>query len=182
MEIFEKENLKLKIKKKIDDYVEDFPFHFYMNIIINLSLVAIIAVLFSFAVLLLGNLGFVEGIQYLIITIVVLGAILKVTAKSFFKNIRVLHQIQEGDYAFGIEAHELDNMIEFVEDLPLKKDDVEKMRKTLSFDKIIDVLEAVGIIVLEHGKWNLELGLKYKAEGVMEKYLNQKNDVGEDRF
>ena len=174
MEIFEKENLKLEIKKKIDDYVEEFSFHFYFNIIINLVLIAIIAVLFSFAVLLLGNLGFVDGIQYLIITIVVLGAILKVTAKSFFKNIRVLHQIQEGDYAFGIEAHELDNMIEFVEDLPLAKEEVEKMRKTLSFDKIIDVLEAVGIIVLEHGKWNLELGLKYKAEGVMEKYFDRK--------
>lgn len=182
MEIFEKENFKLEIKQKIDNYVRGFPFHFYFNIIINLVLLAIILVLSAFAVLFLDNLGFADGIQYLVIGIIVLSSILRVTAKSFFKNIRVLHQIQAGDYAFGIEDHELDNMIEFVEDLPLKKDEVEKMRKALSFDKIIDVLEAVGIIVSKDGKWDLELGLKYKAEGVMEKYLNQKNDAGEGRF
>ncbi|MEF3692168.1 MAG: hypothetical protein V3574_03910 [Candidatus Moraniibacteriota bacterium] len=180
MEIFEKQKLKLDIKRKIDDCVRAFPFHFYVNVIINLVLIGIILILLAFVVLMLVNLGFADGLEYLIITILVLGTILKVTGKSFLKNIRVLHQIQDGDYAFGIEDHELDNMIEFVEDLPLAKDEVERMRKTLSFDKIIDVLEAVEIIVLKDGKWDLELGLKYEAEGIMKKYLKQENDAKAD--
>jgi len=62
-------------------------------------------------------------------------------------------------------------MIEFIEDLPLSREEVARMKKTLSFNKIIDVLEAVGIIVLERGYWNMDLEIKFKAEGILEKYL-----------
>lgn len=170
MEIVDKEKVKLEIKNKIDKYIKIFPFYFYMNIIINLILitavVASIVLIFIFSSSLCSD----SGSEFLVIIIIVASVILRTTIKGFFKNIRVLYQIQAGDYEFGIQDHELDNMIEFIEDLPLSREEVARTEKALSFNKIIDVLEAAGIIVLERGHWNIDLIFKYEAEGMMEKY------------
>lgn len=169
MEIANKEKIKLEIKNKIDKYIKIFPFYFYMNIIINLILIATIVTSTVLIAIVSSSLSSTNGFEFLLIAIIVASIILKTTIKGFFKNIRVLYQIQAGDYEFGIGDHELDNMIEFIEDLPLSQEEVTRMEKALSFNKIIDVLEAVGIIVLERGHWNIDLVFKYQIEALMEK-------------
>lgn len=170
MEIADKEKVKLEIKNRIDKYIKIFPFYFYMNIIINLILIAVLAASIGLIFILSSSLSSDNGSEFLVVVIIVALVILKTTIKGFFKNIRVLYQIKAGDYDFGIRDHEMDNMIEFMEDLPMSREEVTRTEKALSFNKIIDVLEAVGIIVLERGYWNIDLIFKYEAEGMMEKY------------
>ena len=173
MEIANKEKIKLEIKNRIDKYIKIFPFYFYTNIIINLILIATVVVSVVLIFILTDIIGPNGGLEFLVIIIIVASIILRTTIKGFFKNIRVLYQIQDGDYDFGIENHELDNMIEFIEYLPLSQEEVSRMEKALSFNKIIDVLDAVGIIVLEKGHWNMDLVFRYKVESLMEKHLQE---------
>lgn len=175
MEIVNKEKVKLEIKNRIDKYIKIFPFYFYMNIIINLILIAALVASIVLIFILSSSIGPNGGLEFVVIIILIVLAILKNTIRGFLKNIRVLYQIQAGDYEFGIEDHELDNMIEFIEDLPLSREEVARTEKALSFNKIIDVLEAAGIIVLERGHWNIDLIFKYEAEGMMEKYSKKTN-------
>jgi hypothetical protein len=167
MEIKDKQVFKIEVKKKIDKFVWEFPIYFYGNLIINLFLVVIILSLsfFTLAILWLPRGGELSG--YVIIAIVVAVFILRITLKGLFRNIRILKNIYAGDYDFEIEDYEMDNAVEFIEDFPVKKEDVERMRTSLSFNKIIDVLETASIIMCEEGVYSMDLFFKHSIENLI---------------
>ncbi|HOW60562.1 MAG TPA: hypothetical protein P5548_01430 [Candidatus Moranbacteria bacterium] len=167
MEIKNKLLFKTEVKKKIDRFIKEFPIYFFINIVINISLIVMIlgsAFFVAFSLEMLGT-----GIHaYIILFIAFLSLVFRITIKGFFRNIKILKSIQAGDYEFGIENHELDNAIEFIEDMPIKKDEVEKMRVALSFNKLIDVLEYARIIKCSKGLYDVDLVFKYRVEKVIE--------------
>jgi len=170
MEIKDKLLFKTEIKNKIDKFSKEFPIYFFINIIINVSLIlmmlgAALFVVFSIEM-------FDSGVHiYAILFIVFLSIILRVTMKGFFRNIKIVKSIQAGDYNFGIEDHEMDNAIEFIEDMPIKKDEVEKMRVALSFNKLIDVLKYARIIKCSRGLYDIDLVFKYRIEKMTEENI-----------
>jgi len=172
MEIINKKIYKTEIKNKVDKYMREFPFYFLFNILLNLiTLVSIVIVAVFVA---LGFRFATEGSTYGLFLIAILLAFLRIISKGFFKNINTLKSIREGNYDFEIEDHEMDNAIEFIEDLPMKKEDLERMRKSLSYDKIIDVLETVNIITYKDGFYDVDLIFKYRTEQAMESENNSK--------
>jgi hypothetical protein len=131
---------------------------------------AVFFVAFSIKML-IGEIAF-----YMTLFIVFSSIILKVTIKGFFRNIKILKSIQAGDYEFGIEDHEMDNAIEFIEDMPIKKEEIERMRVALSFNKLIDVLEYAHIIKCSEGLYDLDLVFKYRIEKIMEDNIKMRTN------
>lgn len=173
MEIIDKKTYKIEIKNKVDKYMKEFPFYFLFNILLNLITIASIVIVAVFVAL--GLRFATEGSAYGLVLIAGLLAFLKIISKGFFKNINTLKSIREGNYDFEIEDYEMDNAIEFIEDLPIKKEDLERMRKSLSYDKIIDVLETVNIIICKNGLYDVDLIFKYRTEQAIESENNMKN-------
>lgn len=167
MEIKEKLIFKIGLKKEIDRYIKEFPIYFYGNILVNISLIILCLILLFFACV---SMGFdLRASGYLIAVILFFGSIMRITFKGFLRNLNILHEIGKGKYTFGIEDHEMDMVVEFLEDLPMKKEDVEQMKVALSFDKLIDVLEAADIINYENGVYNMNIIFKYRTKGIFGK-------------
>lgn len=175
MEIIDKKTYKTEIKKRVDKYMKEFPFYFLFNIFLNFILIFLIILSALFVVM--GAKSGIGEAGYGFIAIVGLLSVLGITSSGFFKNINTLKSIREGDYDFEIEDHEMDNAIEFIEDLPAKKEDVEKLRLSLSYDKIFDVLETVDIIVCKNGSYDINLRFKYQVEQIMESENYRKNNM-----
>jgi len=168
MEIKNKEYFKAELKKEITKHVRQFPLFFYGNIVINFLILAVILATISFIILSLAMEPAVHLIVYGAFLIVSLGSIFSITIRDFFKNIRILNALRENNYEAGIEEYELDNIVEFIEQLPMSKEEIEDMRKELSFDKIFDMLELFSIISCEKGIYDLDIVFKYEAEGELE--------------
>lgn len=168
MYIKDKHKFKIEIKNKINKYVREFPIYFYGNILINIIFIVIMVGCIFFA-------GFsirynIEGAGYAVIAVVVLIPIIQVTLEGFFRNIKILRKIEAGDYDFGIENHEMDNTIEFIEDLPMKKEEIERLRISLSYNKLVDVLETAKIIECEGKTYDVNLVFKYKVGDLIENF------------
>lgn len=188
MEIRSKELYKSEIKNKIEKYKKEFPVYFFGNLFVNLFLIGLVCVSFSISLLLIkaimgtgvdmGGSGY--GIVFgFFISVVVL----PITLKGLFKNIQILNRIRKGDYSFGAENYELDNVVEFLGSLPKTKKEIDEMRVELSFNKLIDVLEAVKIIRYDGGEYkidrvfdnDMEEKIYEKSEG--EKLLEQNQRI-----
>lgn len=176
MIIKDKQIFRVEIKNRIEKYVQEFPVYFYGNIFFNVILLLIIlAVSIAIILVIIASslyeiIEVIKSTYVLFLILVTVSAIFRITLKGFLKNIKILHRIQAFDYDFGVEDHEMDNAIEFIEDLPKDKDDVERMRVALSFNKIIDVLSTVKLIVFEKKLCILERKFKYDMENVLEEY------------
>jgi hypothetical protein len=158
MIIKDKERFKIEVKKKIDKYVKDFPAYFYGNIALSIIIVIVMIASLLFAAFCIHY--SLNGSFYAIIFFAGLSPILRITLKDFMGNIKILKKIEAGDYDFEIEDHEMDMAVEFIEDLPKSKEEVERLRVALSFNKLIDVLETTKII--ESKKETYDIGLVFK--------------------
>jgi len=166
MEIKNKEIFKAEIVKKVNKYIKQFPFYFYGNIITNIILVAIIIIAVFFVV---ASWQFSTAIFfYGPVSIAFVSSILRITVKDFLKNIKTLEKIKAGHYDFGVEDYELDNAVEFLEELPKPKEEVDQMKGELSFGKLVDVFEATNIISYENGLYNIDRIFRAQTEAVME--------------
>lgn len=174
MEIKDKQLFRIEMRNKIDKFVKDFPVHFYGNAIINSVLVfGIFCVLAVYFMSIRYSQGFIfapvsqELLVYGIFIIISISAVLRVTIKSFLRNLDILRDMHSGKYAFGIGDHEMDNAIEFIEELPMKKDEVDRLRTSLSFDKLINVLEATRIISCENNEYVMDIVFRYKMINIL---------------
>ena len=171
MEIENKQIYKAEIRKKIEKYIKEFPTYFYGNIFVNLILILIVLVSLSFSVALMGiesdNAGELGGYG-IVFAYFIIFFLLRITLRGFFQNVRILRRIQAGDYDFEIEDFEMDDVIEFIEGMPMKKEDLEQMRVALSFNKLIDVLETVDIIEIEKESYSVNLEFAYQVEKAIE--------------
>jgi hypothetical protein len=163
MEIKNKEKFKLILREEIMQYIKQFPVYFWMNILINLIIIAVfiltaVAIFFSISVY---QSGFV---YYGLIFMAVLLKMLHTTFRNFLKNLHILGELKEKQYGNEIEEYELDNIVEFVEQLPMKKEEVEKMKIELSYGKLINILDLIGIITYENDMCYLDVRLQEKVE------------------
>jgi len=166
MEIKNKDLLKIHIKDKIEKYIKEFPIYFYGNIFINIILIVsiVFAAMLSAISLRVDATFTLYGVAFMVAAI----SILKTTTKNFLRNVRIIKNIQEGNYKFGIEDYEMDNTIELIEDLPKSKQEIKDLKVSLSFDKLIEVLVAARIIKYYKGMYDLDLKFKYKYEIALE--------------
>lgn len=161
MEIRNKTLFKKLIKNKIDKYIREFPLFFCGNIIINALLISALVIIVIISATLSGFLFY--GIFFLI---VILG-FLEVTIKNFLRNITILKNILENYHTFGnfkINDHEMDNVVELMEDLPKNKEEIDHLKLSLSFDKLIEILTAARIISYHKKTYEIDLKFKYKFE------------------
>jgi hypothetical protein len=154
--------LKNEIRKKVERYIKEFPIYFYGNIIINILLIASAAIATLFASL-SWRVDF-RITWFGILFIAVIFGIIRVTFKGFLRNVHILKTIREGHYDFEIEDYEMDNAVEFVEDLPKQKEDVEQMKLALSFGKLIDILRAARVITCRNGVYEMDIVFRYDFE------------------
>lgn len=163
MIITDKEILKRAIQEKIDRYVREFPIYFFGNIFFLLFFVSILIFLGVMISIYVAG-GMFGAIYFLFIGILVISYPLKMFFAGFIKTVKILHNIRKGEYVFGVETHEMDNAIEFIEDLPMSVEDVDRLKKSLSFGKIIEVLEVTRIITAHKGVYSLDIHFKYKFD------------------
>jgi len=169
MEIKNKEAFKAELKRVIALRIKQFPYFFYGNILINIIIVAVIIATLFFVVASLITIKAPAIFVYGVALIAFLSSILSITMRDFFKNIRILNAIRAGHYDLGVEDYELDNTLEFIEQLPMSKSEVERMKIELSFGKLINVLDVFGIINCEGEIYNIDLVFKYETEEAIEK-------------
>ena len=159
MKIKNKEILKIELKKQIDEYIDRFPIYFYGSIFINLfffAAISLIIISFLFQPVLIL---FVPVIIIIIIPCVLFD-------KRFFEkyNYDVYKKIRAGRYNFEINDHEMDNVVEFIAELPMKREEAERLRVALCFNRSLDSLEKFGIITFENGLCDIDLKFKYRIE------------------
>jgi hypothetical protein len=53
-------------------------------------------------------------------------------------------------------------VIQFIEELPRKKEEIEKIKVALSNDKLINILELIGLISCEDDIYDIDVSLKSK--------------------
>jgi ABC-type multidrug transport system fused ATPase/permease subunit len=158
MEIKNKEFLKAQLKAKVALNIKQFPFYFYFNIFINIVVAVLIVATMFF-------IGFVPPILIQgMMVIVFLLVIFHITVRDLFKNIRILNTIRAGHYDLDIEDYELDNTLEFIEQLPMSKEEAERMKEELSFSKLINLLDLFGIICCKDGMYDLDLIVRNEME------------------
>lgn len=167
MEIKDKQLFKIEVKNKIDKFVKEFPVHFYGNMLINLVFVLLILVIGFFLTISIKIRSGGEFFAYGLVLMVAIMAALRITFNSFLRNLDILRDMQTGKYVFGIENHEMDNAVEFIEELPMKKEEVDKLRTSLSFDKLINVLEATRIISCENNEYVMDIVFRYKMIDIL---------------
>jgi hypothetical protein len=165
MEIKDKQAFKIILREKVERYIGQFPIYFYGNIFINLILMAIITILIIFLVETL--------MPELIFLLVVLFGIFSVTLNGCLRNIKILQKISAGNYKFGIEEFEMDNAVEFIEELPMEKEEFERTKIALSFGKLIDVFEAARIISNSGKLYDLDLLFKNEAAETLSENLEK---------
>lgn len=170
MVIKDKNILKEGIKKEIDLFVKYFSIHFLGNILLIVAFLVVVPLLGGSLSITFGlKINALEAHFFIgsLIGLIIILPIVKILIDSFLRNIKILNNIRKGDYNFGIESHEMDNMIEFIEDLPIKIEDVNRLKKSLSFGKIVEVLEATRIITPQKGVYYLDIYFKYKFDDII---------------
>ena len=173
MKIENKEAFKAELKKKMALHIKQFPVFFYGNLIINIIIVVLIVVSAIVILLSLYTMRVPQILAYGGIFIVILSSIFARTFRDFLKNVRVLNAIRAGHYDLGIEDFELDDVIEFFEQLPLSKSEVDRMKVELSFGKLIDVLDLFGVITCEGGVYELDAIYEHQAMGDIDDDIDQ---------
>jgi hypothetical protein len=170
MEIDNKEAYRVELKSVLTERIRQFPIYFYGNIIINIFIMAVVIVS---AVIIVAALRFDPAvITFGFLFITALLSALSITMRNFLKNIRILNAIRAGDYDLDIEDYELDNVIEFFEDLPMKKEELEQVKVTLSFEKLINILELFGIIYCEGAVCDVDVIFKCRTkEAIGEEWI-----------
>lgn len=168
MIIKDKEALKKGIKEEIERFVKDFPVYFFGNILFIFILVG--ALIFSGVIIAIDlslDIGTPELSGSACVAIVIILPILKIFFDALRRNVKVLNNIRKGNYTFGVESHEMGNAIECIEDLPMSVEEVERLKTSLSFGKIIDVLEATRIISIQNGVYYFDLRFKYTFDEII---------------
>lgn len=161
MEIKSKQILKIELEKQINEYVERFPIYFYGNTFAVALCLVTFVFLISFSIF--GLQAEIEVLFELPLLIIV--AIIQVIfSKRFWMDFNIFKKIRAGRYNFEIEDHEMDNVVEFITDLPMKRDEAERLRVALSFDESLESLEKFGIIVFEDGLCDVSLKFKFRIE------------------
>jgi hypothetical protein len=168
MEIKNKEAFKAKLRAEIAKHIKEFPVYFYGNIIINILIVVLIIAAATTVALGLMALG--ENTSEDIAAIPIYGFafisllmwIFSITIKGFLKNVRILKAIRVGHYELKVEEYELDNTLQFIEKLPMSKEDVERIKVSLSFGKLVDVLDLFGIICCKESVYDMDIISRYE--------------------
>jgi hypothetical protein len=173
MEVKNKEALKQEIQDRVDVYVKEFPIYFAGSIIINLMLFFILLACAVYTVisidlsLISGRPVGVEGIYYGFGGMILIMPVIKYTWHNLRRCFRGLKLMSKGKYDFEIEDYELDHAAEFIEQLPMKKEELEKMKVELSFGKIIDILEVIGIISCRRGIYDVKIVFDCEVDELM---------------
>lgn len=170
MEIKNKEIFRAELKAEIAKHIKEFPVFFFGNIVINVIVIAMIVATASFLAFSLKIKMPSSAFGYGLIFIAFLLSVLSIMGRDFFKNIRILKAIRAKNYELEVEDYELDNLVEFIEGLPMSREDVEQMKISLSFGKLIDILDLFEIIYCEKGVYNLDLAFKYRVEEISDGY------------
>jgi hypothetical protein len=163
MEIKNKEKFKLILKEEILQYTRQFPVYFWLNILINL-LIFLVLIATALVIALSVSVYPSSFAFYGLVFMAALLKILHITFGNFLKNLRILGALKEKHYGYEIEEYELDNIAEFIEQLPMKKEEVEKMKIELSYGKLIEILDLIGIITFDNGMYYLDVKLQEKIE------------------
>jgi hypothetical protein len=157
MQIKDKALFKKMINDQVNKYIEEFPTYFYGNIFINVFLLVCLIASIIFSV--------IPGFLYAgIFSMFVVINILRVTFKNFRRNMRILGNIDEGQYDFGLEDYEMDDIVEFMEDLPKSKEEINRLKVSLSFNKLIDILVVTKILYYYKKTYDINLKFKFAYE------------------
>ena len=163
MEIKNKEIFKAALRELVEKHIRQFPFYFAANIVINLFLAAGFAILAGMLVYSSGGL-----ISYAIPVAMFLYMIAYVTVGSLIKNLNILHELRSDGWGVDVKDYEWDHLAHFVLDLPMKLEDVRRMKIALSFGKLIGLLDLFGIIRVEGGMCVLDRIYQHDIEKTME--------------
>ena len=163
MEIKNKEAFKAALRHLVEKNIRQFPFYFWFNIVINLVLIFGFVVLVSVVIASKGEL--VEGIIPLAMFLYLIAYI---TLGSFFKNVEILQELRRIHYGLDVKPYEWDHVFHFIADLPMETEEVERMKASLSFGKLINLLDLFGIIVFEEGRCILDRVSGRDIERLME--------------
>jgi hypothetical protein len=159
MEITDKKAFKKELREKIMEYMRKFPFYFYGNIVINIILIVLLAgIVFIFLASFFNLPSALPGYGFIAIGIIL--RILSVTFGNFLKNIRIISSVRNNDYELEIEEYELDHILELIEKLPMEEDEIKRMKVELSYGKLIDILDLIGIINNEDGVYDVNTEIK----------------------
>jgi hypothetical protein len=176
MEIENKDILKQEIKNNVDKYIKQFPIYFFGNILINVILIVSIAAIAAMGIssffMPIRN-GYGDAFVIGLVILVFLLAFLRIMLKGFLSNLRILGRIKAGDYIFAVEDYEMDNAVELIAMLPMEKEDIDKTRVALSYNKIIDVFETVGIIERKNTVLEINIVFKYQVDKAMGKFIGR---------
>lgn len=172
MEIKNKEAAREYLKAKVQKNIEQFLFYFYGNIIINIIILAVIVLTVGMCVLSLMTLSTIpELLAYGIMSSIFLSGILSITFRNFLKNIRILNALRADHYDLYVKDYEWDHLFGFIEQLPMSKEEVERAKASLSFGKLIDILDLFRIINCENDIYDLDIAFRYKIEEADEKNI-----------
>jgi hypothetical protein len=166
MEVKDNIIFKAEVIRKINRYINQFPIFFYGNIIVNIILLIIIGTVLFFVII--GAWLNPVLVYYGFVIVSFVSVILHITMNNFWKNYEILKDITAGRYNADVEDYELDNAIEFLEELPKSKEEVDQMRVALSFRKLIDFFEAADIITCENGVYDIDIIFRAQVEAAME--------------
>jgi hypothetical protein len=176
MEIENKEEFKIEIKNEIEEYMNQFPTFFYGNILINCLLLAVII---SSVIFIAVSFRFLLPYEaYGLVFLVSVSGVFSITIRNFFRNLRTIHMMRA--YDFEIQSYEMDNAVEFFEKLPLKKEEVDRMKIELSYGKLIEIFDLAGIISMADGFYDLSIKFKVKKEAEKEEE-EEKKDLESDK-
>jgi hypothetical protein len=173
MEVKNKEALKQEIQDRVDIYVKEFPIYFAGSIIVNLMLIFILLASAIYTVisidlsLISGKPVGIEGTYYGFAGMILIMPVIRYTLHNLRRCFRALKLMSESSYDFEIEDYELDHAAEFIGQLPMKKEEVEKMKVELSFGKIIDILEVIGIISCRRGIYDVRIIFDCQVDELM---------------
>lgn len=168
MEIKNKEAFKFALRELVEKNIRQFPFYFWFNILINF------AIIFGFVFLILMLVAFFSApdpslIHFVIPIGMFLYSVAYVTVGSFLKNLDILHELRSDHWGVDIKDYEWDHVMQFIEDLPMKIEDAERMKVSLSFGKLINLLDLFGLIIYEGETCDLDRVSRRDVEKIMER-------------
>lgn len=169
-----KEIFRAEIKRIIEKSISQFPYYFFGNVALNVFL--LLLWIFSLAVFFIGiEAGNAEYMAYTLIFMGFISGIFRVTLLGLSRNIHIFHVLRAGHYDLEIKDYEMDHALDFVGSLPKIKQEVERIKISLSFGKIVELLELFGVICCKKDIVDLDplLRLKYDVGVVAEEEENK---------
>ncbi|MFW5884832.1 MAG: hypothetical protein ACOCUF_01190 [Patescibacteria group bacterium] len=184
--------LKKEIKNRIDEYRDEFFYSFLFNIVLILFL--IIPVFYINYILLTSDrvdfggsnweLLYLEAVMFFAFLEFLPAAIFLILIKGLIKKIKILIKIRRGDFDLDIKSYEMDHATDFLQRLPLDKKTVKKLKRCLSFENIIEVLEYAYIIKRKKGYYVVNCLFDFQKQASWEesfkklaKSNNKKNSI-----